>query len=259
MVLLSVAGEAMVDANLIFDKTCDHLPDFEKGVILLVDKPYGWSSFDVVNKIRGTIKYQLGIKKLKVGHAGTLDPLATGLLIVCTGKLTKSIDQLQAIQKSYSGTFMLGKTTPTYDSESIADQDFDIDHINHENIQSTTQKFIGKIQQIPPIYSAIKINGKAAYTLARKGRDIEMKQRDIEIYSFDISRVDMPLVDFVVECSKGTYIRSLAHDFGKALKAGAYLSALRREAIGPFSVKDAFTIEELVQHIAAKAITNLTE
>lgn len=245
-----------LDTELIFDKNCSQLYDFEKGVIILIDKPYGWSSFDVVNKIRGTIKYQLGIKKLKVGHAGTLDPLATGLLIVCTGKLTKSIDQLQAIEKTYSGTFLLGHTTPTYDGESSPDAAFDISHVDQHLIEETTQRFIGKIQQVPPIYSAIKIDGKAAYTLARKGKELEMKARDVEIFSFEIVNVNLPEVDFLVNCSKGTYIRSLAHDFGKSLGAGAYLKALRREAIGTYGVNAALSIEEFVQHCTSLTSLN---
>lgn len=239
-----------ISTDLIYDKAKSHLKaDFLAGTVLLIDKPLGWTSFDVVNKIRGKIRHTLGIKKIKVGHAGTLDPLATGLLIVCTGKLTKDIDSLQAQDKEYSGHIMLGGTTPTYDSEFLPDQIFPYDHVTENMLYATTHQFLGQIAQIPPIYSAIKIDGQTAYSLARRGKDVEMKARLVNIHQFDIKNIHLPEVTFQVKCSKGTYIRSLAHDFGKALNSGAYLSSLRRESIGEHKVDSAFTIDEVVNFI----------
>lgn len=223
--------------------------DFQLGQVLLIDKPLDWTSFDVVNKLRFKIKHGLGVKKIKVGHAGTLDPLATGLLLICTGKLTKDIDSLQAMDKVYSGTIVLGASTATYDSEVEADQHFPTEHIKQEIMESARQKFLGPIDQIPPIYSAIKIDGQKAYNLARRGTDVEMKSRSITINSFDIDVKDFPIISFEVGCSKGTYVRSLAHDFGKACQSGAYLGSLRREKIGNFDVKDGFTMDEALNFI----------
>lgn len=239
-----------ISPDLIYDKTKSHLlADFQSGAVLLIDKPIGWTSFDVVNKIRGKIRHTLGIKKIKVGHAGTLDPLATGLLIVCTGKLTKNIDSLQAQDKVYSGHIMLGGTTATYDSEFPPDVLYPVDHITQTMIQDETKQFIGQISQVPPIYSAIKISGQTAYSLARRGKDVAMKAREITIHDFKITDDTMPEIAFYVKCSKGTYIRSLAHDFGKSLHSGAYLSSLRREAIGDYHVRNAFSIDEIVSFI----------
>ncbi len=224
--------------------------DFLSGVVLLVDKPIGWTSFDVVNKLRGIIRHNTGLKKIKVGHAGTLDPLATGLLLICTGKLTKQIDLLQAQEKIYSGSIFLGATTPTYDGECPPDECYPIDHIDENLIMKKITQFEGNIDQMPPVYSAIKVNGKAAYTLARKGKDVELKPRSIHILYFKISNIALPTLDFEVKCSKGTYIRSLAHDLGKALDSGAYLSSLRREAIGDFKVSDAFSVSDFVEKFA---------
>lgn len=239
-----------ISPDLIYDKTKSHLlANFQSGAVLLIDKPIGWTSFDVVNKIRGKIRHTLGIKKIKVGHAGTLDPLATGLLIVCTGKLTKDIDSLQAQDKVYSGHIMLGGTTATYDSEFPPDVLYPVDHITQTMIQDGTKQFIGQISQVPPIYSAIKISGQTAYSLARRGKDVAMKAREITIHDFKITDDTMPEIAFYVKCSKGTYIRSLAHDFGKSLHSGAYLSSLRREAIGDYHVRNAFSIDEIVSFI----------
>lgn len=239
-----------ISPEFIFDKSKAHLKaDFLAGTVLLIDKPIGWTSFDVVNKIRGKIRHTLGVKKIKVGHAGTLDPLATGLLIVCTGKLTKDIDSLQAQDKIYSGHIKLGATTATYDCEYPPEAIFPTDHISDELLHSTTKLFLGHIEQVPPIFSAIKIGGQAAYSLARRGKDVEMKSRNVTIHQFDLTEINMPEVAFWVKCSKGTYIRSLAHDFGKAVHSGGYLSSLRREAIGEYSVVDAFNIEEVVTFI----------
>ncbi|WP_313385650.1 tRNA pseudouridine(55) synthase TruB [Chishuiella sp.] len=211
----------------------------QEGHIFLIDKPLDWTSFDVVNKIRWNIRKAYNLKKIKVGHAGTLDPKATGLLLVCTGKWTKRIDEYQAQEKTYTGTIKLGATTPTYDLESEEDQTFPIDHITNEKILEATQQFVGEIQQFPPMHSAIKVDGKRLYELAREGQEIERKSRTIAIQDFKITRIDLPYVDFEVNCSKGTYIRSLAYDFGKALKSGGYLTALRRTKIGEFDVLNA--------------------
>lgn len=225
--------------------------DFEQGVVLLIDKPLEWTSFDVVNKLRFKIKHGLGIKKIKVGHAGTLDPLATGLLIICTGKLTKSIDELQGLHKEYSGTIRIGATTPTYDGEVEPTDFFAFDHVDQALIDQTRQQFLGTIEQIPPIYSAVKVKGQSAYTLARRGQDVALKPRTIEITRFDILDYTLPELPFICGCSKGTYIRSLAHDFGKAMNSGAYLSSLRREAIGEYRVEDAMTMDEALNFIEA--------
>jgi tRNA pseudouridine55 synthase len=223
--------------------------DFFIGAALLVDKPLGWTSFDVVNKIRYQLRKLTGVKKIKVGHAGTLDPLATGLLIICTGKLTKKIDEFQGLGKTYSGTITLGATTPSYDAETEIDQSFPIEHINLELLEATRHQFIGQLNQLPPMYSAIKVDGEALYKTARKGIVIEVKPRPVHIQSFELTRVALPEVDFSVACSKGTYIRSLAFDFGKALGSGGYLSALRRDSIGDYQLKDAWNLEELISYL----------
>lgn len=215
------------------------LEAYQEGKVLLIDKPLNWTSFQVVNKIRWLIKQQFEIKKIKVGHAGTLDPLATGLLILCTGKFTKKIETYQAQVKEYTGTITLGATTPSYDLESEVDQTFDISGITKEDILQNTQHFIGEIQQQPPIFSALKKDGKRLYEYAREGEHVEIPKRAITINEFEITNIDMPNVEFRVLCSKGTYIRSLADDFGKMLNNGAHLSSLRRTKIGDFSVDNA--------------------
>ncbi len=219
--------------------------NFADGEVLLVDKPLRWTSFDVVNKIRNAIKPL----KVKVGHAGTLDPLATGLLIICTGKFTKRIDEFQAQEKTYTGTITLGATTPSYDLEQEIDQRFDCSGITDEQILETAQSFIGEIEQIPPAHSAVKIDGERVYEKARRGETVRMKPRRVHIREFEIVQVDLPHVAFRVVCSKGTYIRSLASDFGKALNNGAHLSQLRRTKIGDFSVADAWELQDLVKRI----------
>lgn len=219
--------------------------NFTEGEMLLINKPLTWTSFDVVGKIRNTLKPL----KLKVGHAGTLDPLATGLLIICTGKLTKKIDDFQAQEKEYTGTFTLGATTPSYDLETEVDEKFPFDHITEEAIQAATFQFCGQIAQFPPSHSAIKMGGERIYLKARRGETVELKARHVEIAAFEITRIALPEVDFRVVCSKGTYIRSLAHDFGKALGSGAYLSALCRTKSGNYSVENAFEVADLVNHI----------
>ncbi|MCF6306748.1 MAG: tRNA pseudouridine(55) synthase TruB [Flavobacteriaceae bacterium] len=225
------------------------LEDFKEGKVLLIDKPLNWTSFQVVNKIRWLIKQQFGIKKIKVGHAGTLDPLATGLLILCTGKFTKKIETYQAQVKEYTGTITLGGTTPSYDLESEIDQTFDFSTISKEEVQNTTQQFIGEIQQQPPIFSALKKDGKRLYEYARAGEKVEIPTRTITISEFEITNIKLPNIEFRVVCSKGTYIRSLAHDFGKALNNGAHLSVLRRTKIGDFSVADAVGISEFEEKL----------
>ncbi len=217
--------------------------DYKNGQVLLIDKPLNWTSFQVVNKLRWNIRKQFNIKKIKVGHAGTLDPLATGLLIVCTGKETKNIEKYQAQTKEYTGTFFVGATTPSYDLETKIDNHFKTEHITEAMLHETCKQFIGKIQQKPPIFSAIKKDGKRLYEFAREGKEVVINAREVEIMAFEIIKIDFPSVYFRVVCSKGTYIRSLAHDFGIALKSGAYLSSLRRTKIGDFSVEEAVQIE----------------
>lgn len=225
--------------------------NFIDGEVLLIDKPLGWTSFDVVNKIRYAIKRKLNIKKIKVGHAGTLDPLATGLLIICTGKFTKRIEEFQAQEKEYTGTFFIGATTPSYDLETEVDQKFPTDHITEEMLVEATNKFTGDIMQAPPIFSAIKIDGQRAYNKARKKQDVKLAPRSIRIDEFEIMSSNIPEISFRVKCGKGTYIRSLASDYGKALNSGAYLSSLRRTQIGNFRIENALSIDEMVNSIDA--------
>mgnify|MGYP005721883333 FL=1 len=225
------------------------LNEFKEGKLLLIDKPLKWSSFQVVNKLRWEIKKTFDIKKIKVGHAGTLDPLATGLLLVCTGKMTKQIQELQDQKKVYSGTMTLGSTTPSYDLETDINQKFSTDHICENILRETTKQFVGEIDQYPPLYSAIKKDGKRLYEYARLGQDIDIKPRKIFIESFNITKFQNQKVDFEVQCGKGTYIRSLANDFGKALNSGAHLSSLRRTKIGDFSINDAIKINEFVESL----------
>lgn len=211
----------------------------QAGKVLLIDKPYQWTSFDVVNKLR----YKLKIKK--IGHAGTLDPLATGLLIVCTGKMTKKIEEYMGLEKEYTGKFILGHSTPSHDLETGVSVVKDISHITDELIRQATRQFTGRISQIPPMHSAIKIDGKRAYEMARQGKDVELKPREVEVKEFTITDIQLPAVNFRIVCSKGTYIRSLARDFGNALETGAYLTELCRIRIGPYLLKDALKIEEV--------------
>ncbi|MBC8320608.1 MAG: tRNA pseudouridine(55) synthase TruB [Bacteroidetes bacterium] len=227
--------------------------DFINGEMLLVDKPLGWTSFDVVNSIRSTIKRTYNIKKIKVGHAGTLDPLATGLLIVCTGKFTKQIESFQGLDKVYVGSMFIGATTPSYDKETEVDQTFETENISKNQMLETTKQFIGEIEQTPPVYSAVKIDGKRAFEYARKDNDIKLKSRQVIIHEFLLLNFDLPEVDFMVNCNKGTYIRSLVNDFGKALNNGAYMSSLRRTSIGDYSVSDAYSVEELKESIISQS------
>ena len=221
----------------------------DEGAVFLIDKPLDWTSFDTVNFIRSLFMRFYGVRKLKVGHAGTLDPLATGLLILCTGPMTKQIEDFQAQVKTYTGTMILGQTTPTFDLESDPDNFYPTEGITAEQINQARQQFIGDIKQYPPKYSAIKIKGKRAFDYARSDEEIELKARDIHIDDFKVNMDRFPELDFEVTCSKGTYIRSLANDFGKALNNGACLKTLRRTRIGDFHVEDAWQLEDLKQAI----------
>ena len=223
--------------------------DFLEGQVLVFNKPLGWSSFDVVKKVRGIIKSSKNIRKIKVGHAGTLDPLADGLLIICTGKFTKRIDEIQGQKKVYTGEITLGATTPSYDKETEVDQTFDVSKITNQLIHKTSKKFEGKIMQKPPIFSALKREGKRLYQHAREGTKVEIQAREVEIESFKIISIEIPKITFKIICSKGTYIRSLAHDFGKELNNGAHLSSLRREMIGDFSFSDVISIDSFKENI----------
>ncbi len=221
------------------------------GKVILIDKPLHWTSFDVTKKLKFAGKFK------KIGHAGTLDPLATGLLILCTGKMTKRIDEFQAQEKEYSGTLVLGKTTPSVDLETEFDEDFPIEHITEHVLEDALKHFQGKILQIPPIYSAIQVNGKRLYELARKGikeAEIEIKSREVEILKFEIDTKNFPEIDFTIVCSKGTYIRSLVRDFGIACQSGAYMKVLRRERIGDFTVKNALTIQQFMENMGLEYI-----
>lgn len=223
--------------------------DFKNGQVLLIDKPLTWTSFQAVNKLRWAIRQAYNIKKIKVGHAGTLDPLATGLLVICTGKMTKQINTFQGQEKEYTGTFVLGSTTPSYDLETEINETFSTEHITEALIHETTKQFIGIIAQFPPIFSAIKKEGKRLYKFARAGETVEIKSRQVEISEFEITKIVNNNLEFRVVCSKGTYIRSLAHDFGKALNSGAHLSVLRRTRIGDFKVEDGLTPEAFIATI----------
>ena len=236
--------------------------DYLSGQVLLIDKPLNWTSFQVVNKLRWEIRQAFNIKKIKVGHAGTLDPLATGLLVICTGKMTKQIDTFQGQAKEYTGTFTIGSTTPSFDLETDINESFPTHHITADLIQETTKQFMGEIQQFPPVFSALKKDGKRLYEFARAGESVEIKPRTVSIQEFEITKIDTspkavlseeerlstnPInINFRVVCSKGTYIRSLANDFGKALQSGAHLSALRRTQIGDFNVDDALSVENFI-------------
>lgn len=219
--------------------------DFTEGKVLLIDKPLTWSSFQAVNKLKYVLKRKFNLsKRFKIGHAGTLDPLATGLLIICTGKFTKKINEIQAQEKEYTGTILLGATTPSYDLETEVDQTFPTEHITEAVLQETLQQFTGEILQKPPVFSAIKKDGKRLYEHARAGKEVEIEARKTTIYEFELTRIALPEVDFRVKCGKGTYIRSLAYDYGKALQSGGHLTALRRTKIGEYSVEDAISPED---------------
>ncbi|WP_336129673.1 tRNA pseudouridine(55) synthase TruB [Mesoflavibacter sp. CH_XMU1422-2] len=226
--------------------------DYKAGQVLLIDKPLNWTSFQVVNKLRWEVRQAFNIKKIKVGHAGTLDPLATGLLVICTGKMTKQINTFQGQIKEYTGTFVLGSTTPSFDLETEIDNTYPTDHITEALIHQTTKQFIGEIDQYPPVFSAIKKDGKRLYEFARAGEDVEINSRKVTIEAFEITKINGLNLEFRVVCSKGTYIRSLANDFGKALNSGAHLSVLRRTKIGDFDVKNGLSIEDFIKNLPKK-------
>ena len=230
--------------------------NFIEGELLLIDKPLEWTSFDVVNYIRSFLRKTYDLKKLKVGHAGTLDPLATGLLIICTGKMTKRIDEYQGMDKVYVGQMKLGATTPSFDKETEEDNHFDISGLAEEELLKTTEKFLGEIDQIPPLYSAIKIDGKRAYEHARKKEKKEIKARQVTIHEFKLLNIALPLIDFYVKSSKGTYIRSLARDFGESLNSGAYLTQLRRTQIGEFNVNNAWSLDSFREAVKKEVENN---
>jgi len=220
--------------------------NYKSGQVLLIDKPLHWTSFQVVNKLRWEIRQAFNIKKIKVGHAGTLDPLASGLLVICTGKMTKQIDSFQGQIKEYTGTLVLGSTTPSFDLETDIDTIYPTEHITE-----TASQFIGEIQQFPPVFSALKKDGKRLYEFARAGEKVDIESRTVHISEFEITKIENLEVYFRVVCSKGTYIRSLANDFGKALQSGAHLSALRRTKIGDFNVDNAISIEKFIDDLSA--------
>jgi tRNA pseudouridine55 synthase len=230
------------------------LTEFAQGSTILVDKPLGWTSFDVVNKLRWNLRQRLGVKKLKVGHAGTLDPLATGLLVICIGKHTKNIEGFVADSKTYTGTILLGKTTASYDLESPYNEEFPIDHIDAPLLEQVRTSFEGKQQQVPPIFSAKQVDGKRAYDLARAGLEVVLKPNDIEIFSMTIDAQRFPEIDFEISCSKGTYIRSIAHDFGKKCASGATLIALRRTRSGAFSIADSKSVDDWITFFKTEAL-----
>lgn len=226
--------------------------EFLEGRLLLIDKPLGWTSFQAVNAIKWTLKRKFNLKKIKIGHAGTLDPLATGLLLICTGKFTKRIEALQGQAKEYTGTITLGASTPSYDLETAIDKTFPIEHISKELILSTALNFIGEQQQIPPVFSALKKDGKRLYEYAREGETVEIKPRTITISVFEITSVNIPTINFRLVCSKGSYVRSLAHDFGRALQSGAHLSELRRTKIGEHNVDNAVDPEHFRENMLSE-------
>ncbi len=232
--------------------------DFKEGQLLLIDKPLKWTSFQVVNKLRWLISNTFKIKKIKVGHAGTLDPLASGLLLICTGKMTKKIEEYQGMPKEYTGTFTVGATTPSFDMETEINQNFPFDHITEGFIIETAQKFLGEIDQKPPLYSAIKKDGDRLYDIARRGETTEIASRKVSIYTFEITEVNLPDISFRITCSKGTYIRSIADDFGRALNSGAYLSALRRTKIGDYSVENAISPIKFQENLTGIMVENQT-
>lgn len=218
--------------------------DLKEGAFFLIDKPYTWTSFQVVKKMKYILKQHTREKKFKIGHAGTLDPLATGLLIICVGKYTKRIEEFQGLKKEYTGTFTLGATTPSFDREQPVNETFPLEHITEDLLYSTAKAFIGKQKQVPPLFSAIKIDGKRAYSYVKQGITPEIKEKDIEIFDFELSNINIPTADFRISCSKGTYIRSIARDFGLELKSGAYLSKLCRTKIGEYSLQEAMSLSE---------------
>lgn len=228
--------------------------NFKEGEILAFDKPYGWTSFGLVAKVRWQLCHRMGVKKLKVGHAGTLDPLATGVLLVCTGKATKRIEELQAHTKEYVATLKLGATTPSFDLEKPIDAVYPTEHITREMVEEVLTRFVGTIEQVPPVFSACKVDGSRAYDLARRGEEVELKAKTLVIDEIELLRCELPEIDIRVVCSKGTYIRALARDIGQALHSGAHLTALRRTRIGDRRVEDCLRLEEFPEWLERQVI-----
>ncbi|MDE6299903.1 MAG: tRNA pseudouridine(55) synthase TruB [Muribaculaceae bacterium] len=229
--------------------------DFISGEVITVDKPLGWTSFDAVKRIRGAIQRRLHVKKFKVGHAGTLDPLASGVLVICTGRATRKIEQLQSGDKEYIATIRLGATTPSFDLETEIDATYPWEHISKEDVERVLPDFTGKIMQVPPVFSAVKIDGKRAYNLARKGKDVELKAKPLEIKEMELIGFSAPEMTLRIVCSKGTYIRAIARDLGTALGSGAHLTALRRTRVGNATASDSLTIDEAVRLISETELT----
>ncbi|MDE6076711.1 MAG: tRNA pseudouridine(55) synthase TruB [Muribaculaceae bacterium] len=229
--------------------------DFISGEIIGIDKPLGWTSFDAVKRLRGAIQRRLHLKKFKVGHAGTLDPLATGVLIICTGRATRRIEELQSGDKEYIATIRLGATTPSYDLETEIDQEYPWEHITREQIEATLPRFTGRIMQVPPVFSAVKVDGKRAYNLARKGKEVELKAKPLEIKEMELLDCNFPEITLRIVCSKGTYIRALARDLGEALGSGAHLTGLRRTRVGMIPITSCMSVDEAVERIATEELT----
>lgn len=229
--------------------------NFKEGEILAIDKPYGWTSFGVVAKVRYLLCKRLGVKKLKVGHAGTLDPLATGVLVLCTGKATKRIEELQAHTKEYVATLRLGATTPSFDLEKPVDATYPTEHITRDGVERVLRTFVGTIEQVPPVFSACKVDGSRAYDLARKGEEVELKAKTLVIEEIELLRYEMPEIEIRVVCSKGTYIRALARDIGQALQSGAHLTALRRTRVGDVSVEGCMTLDAFPDWLEMQSVT----
>ncbi|MDZ4709770.1 MAG: tRNA pseudouridine(55) synthase TruB [Saprospiraceae bacterium] len=234
------------------------LASWQEGKMILLDKPLEWTSFDLVNKCKLAFRFGLKVKKIKIGHAGTLDPLATGLMLVLVGKYTKLTPEIHTLTKTYEGSLFLGATTPSYDGERAIDAHFPIDHIHPELLFDTASQFVGQIVQFPPVFSAVKIDGKKAYIAAHKGKSIITRERSVDIFQFTIDRIELPVVNFTVTCSSGTYIRTLVHDFGQALQSGAYLTRLRRTRIGPWSIADAMDVQTFASKLASTIPTEIT-
>lgn len=229
--------------------------DFITGEIIGIDKPFGWTSFDAVKRLRGAIQRRLGVKKFKVGHAGTLDPLATGVLIICTGRATRKIEELQNGSKEYVAQLTLGATTPSFDLETEIDATFPWEHITRDRVEKVLPRFTGRVMQVPPVFSAVKVDGKRAYNLARKGKEVELKAKPLEIKELEIVSFEPPLLTLRVVCSKGTYIRALARDIGAALDSGAHLSGLKRTRVGEMRIEDCLTVDKAIEIIDNGPIT----
>lgn len=229
--------------------------DFISGEIIGIDKPLGWTSFDAVKRLRGAIQRRLHVKKFKVGHAGTLDPLATGVLIICTGRATRRIEELQNGDKEYVATIRLGATTPSFDLETEIDREYPWEHVTREMVENVLPQFTGKIMQVPPVFSAVKVDGKRAYNFARKGKEVELKAKPLEIKEIEILSCDFPEVVLRIVCSKGTYIRAIARDFGRALGSGAHLTGLRRTKVGGVSIDSCMSVEKALERISTEELT----